>query len=143
MDYAWLLFGIISAVFASLVAIFAKVGLQGVDTNVATAVRAVVMALFLIIVIIVQGKFHGIRSVVADDRALLFIVLSGVVGALSWLFYFLALKTAKVSQVVPIDRLSVVFALALAFFFLGEKISWKAGVGAAMVVAGGILIALG
>ena len=101
------------------------------------------MAVFLVGLIIVQGKLHDIQPILENSKALLYIVLSGIAGAISWLFYFVALKNAKVSQIVPIDRMSVVFALLLAFFILGEKISLKAGIGAALVVAGGILIALG
>ena len=143
MEYVWIIFALLSAVAASLVAIFGKIGLQGLDTNTATAIRAVIMAVFLIGVIVVQGKLENIAPILADHKALFYIVLSGVAGALSWLFYFVALKSAKVSQVVPIDRLSVVFALLLAFFLLGEKISLKAAIGAALVVVGGVLIALG
>lgn len=143
MEYSWLLFALLSAATASLVALFGKIGLQGIDSNTATTVRAVIMAAFLVIVIIVQGKLSNVSTIFSNHKALFFIVLSGVAGATSWLFYFLALKLGKVSQVVPIDRLSVVFALVLAFFFLSEKISLKVGIGAALVTAGGILIALG
>jgi transporter family protein len=143
MDYVWIIFALLSALAASLVAIFGKIGLQGIDANTATTIRAVVMALFLIGLILIQGKLHDIRPILLNSKALFYIILSGIVGALSWLFYFFALKNAKVSQIVPIDRMSVVFALLLAFFILGENISLKAGIGAALVVVGGILIALG
>ncbi len=143
MDYMWLLFALLSAVFAALVALFGKIGLQGIDTNTATAIRAVIMALFLIGVILVQGKFKDISPILQNSKALLFIVLSGIAGALSWLFYFVAIKMGEVSKVVPIDRLSVVFALILALIFLGEHISLKVGIGAALITAGAILIALG
>jgi bacterial/archaeal transporter family protein len=143
MDYLWLVFALLSAVTAALVALFGKLGLQGVDSNTATAIRAVIMALFLVGVILIQGKLKDVHSVLSNSKALLFIVLSGVAGALSWLCYFLALKYGKVSQVVPIDRLSIVFAIALAALFLGEKLSLKAGIGAALVTAGAILIAMG
>lgn len=143
MEYAWLIFALLSAIFASLVAIFGKVGLEGLDANTATAVRAVIMAVFLIGVIIVQGKLGNISTILGNHKALTFIILSGIAGALSWLFYFVALQGAKVSQIVPIDRLSVVFAMVLALLFLGEQISVKAGIGAAMIVTGGILVALG
>ncbi len=143
MDYIWIVYALLSALAASLVAIFGKIGLQGIDTNTATTIRAVIMALFLIGLILVQGKLHDIKPILLNNKALLYIIFSGLAGALSWLFYFIALKNAKVSQVVPIDRMNIVFALLLAFFILGEKISMKAGIGTALVVAGGILIALG
>ena len=143
MDYVWIIYALLSALAASLVAIFGKIGLQGIDTNTATTIRAVIMAFFLIGLILIQGKLHDIKPILLNSKALLYIVFSGIAGALSWLFYFIALKNAKVSQVVSLDRMSIVFALLLAFFILGEKISLKAGIGAALIVVGGILIALG
>ncbi|HUW21157.1 MAG TPA: EamA family transporter [Candidatus Bathyarchaeia archaeon] len=143
MDFAWIVFALLSALTAALVAVFGKIGLEGIDTNTATAIRAVVMALFLIGLTLFQGKLDEVNSILTNSKALTYIVLSGIVGALSWLFYFIALKNAKVSQVVPIDRLSIVFALVLAFLILGEKISLKAGIGAALIVVGGLLVALG
>jgi len=143
MAYAWIIYALLSALGAALVAIFGKIGLQGIDTNTATTIRAIVMALFLIILILVQGKLHDIKPILMNSKALFYIVISGIAGALSWLFYFVALKSAKVSQIVPLDRMSVIFALILAFFILGEKITIKTGFGALLVVVGGILIALG
>ena len=143
MDYVWIIYALLSALAASLVAIFGKIGLQGIDTNTATTIRAVIMALFLIGLILIQGKLHDVKPILLNSKALTYIIFSGIAGALSWLFYCIALKSAKVSQVVPIDRMSLVFALLLAFFILGEKISVKAGIGAALIVVGGILIALG
>ncbi len=139
----WVIFALLSAFFAALVAIFGKIGLQGVDTNTATAIRAVIMAAFLFVLILFQGKFHDIKPIIENNKAFFYIILSGIAGALSWLFYFVALKGAKVSQIVPVDRLSVVFALLLAVIFLGETINWKVGLGAGLIVAGGILVALG
>jgi len=143
MEYLWLIFALLSAFTAALVAIFGKIGLADVDANTATAIRAIIMALFLIGLIAVQGKFAEISNIFSNHKALLFIILSGIAGAASWLFYFIALKGAKVWQVVPIDRLSIVFAILMAFFLLGEKISLKAAIGAALMVAGGIIVALG
>ncbi|AAM84834.1 EamA family transporter [Yersinia pestis] len=139
----WLIYALLSALSASLVAIFGKIGLQHLDANTATAVRAVVMALFLVGVVVVQGKFNLVGTVLADKKALLFIVLSGVAGALSWLFYFMAIKNGTVSQVAPIDKLSVVFAVLLAFILFGEKISLVAGLGVALITAGALMVALG
>lgn len=143
MNYLWLIFGLLSALFASLVAIFGKIGLKGIDTNVATAIRAVIMALFLIVVVAFQGRLNKVREILTDKKAILFIVLSGVAGAMSWLFYFLALKNGKVQQVAPIDRLSVVFAIVLAAIFLGEKISFYTAIGVLLIAAGSIFVALG
>ena len=138
-----LIYALLSAFTASLVAIFGKIGLQQLDANTATAVRAVVMALFLVGVVLAQGKFNLIGGVLADKKALLFIILSGVAGALSWLFYFMAIKHGNVSQVAPIDKLSVVFAVILAVILFGEKISLLASLGVALITAGALLVALG
>ncbi|QHB33416.1 EamA family transporter [Yersinia canariae] len=139
----WLIYALLSALSASLVAIFGKIGLQHLDANTATAVRAVVMALFLVGVVVIQGKFNLVGTVLADKKALLFVILSGVAGALSWLFYFMAIKNGNVSQVAPIDKLSVVFAVILAFILFGEKISLIAGLGVALITAGALMVALG
>ncbi|MCL6362936.1 EamA family transporter [Pectobacterium carotovorum subsp. carotovorum] len=140
---SWLIYALLSAVCAAMVAIFGKIGLQNLDANTATAIRAVIMALFLVGVVVAQGKLALVGEVIANKKALLFIVLSGVAGALSWLFYFVALKNGNVAQVAPIDKLSVVFAVALAVILLGEKISLMAGTGVALISVGALLVALG
>ncbi|WP_229015581.1 MULTISPECIES: EamA family transporter [Photorhabdus] len=122
---------------------FGKIGLQNLDANTATAIRAVIMALFLVGVVVVQGKLHLVSEILANRKALLFIVLSGVAGALSWLFYFLAIKNGNVSQVTPIDKLSVVFAVILAVILFGEKISLMTAGGVALITAGALMVALG
>ncbi len=142
MEYLWIVFALLSAATAALVGIFGKIGLAGIDTNTATAIRAVIMALFLFLVILGEGKLSKVSEIISNKSAMYYIVLSGIAGALSWLFYFLALKMGKVSQVVPIDRLSIVFAIILAAIFLGEKLSWKVGIGTALMAAGAIVIAL-
>ena len=135
----WFIFALLSAVFAALVAIFGKMGLQGIDSTTATAARAVIMAIFTVGFAVALNKtsLQGI-----DAKSWLFIALTGVFGALSWLAYFYALKMGDVSKVAPIDRTSVLFALVLAFIFLGEKITVKTVLGAIAIVVGTILIAL-
>jgi transporter family protein len=140
---AWLAFGLLSAASAALVAVFGKAGLRDVDANVATAIRAVVMVVFLAVVVAAEGKLGRVGQVLANRRAMTFIVLSGVAGATSWLFYFLALQHGKVSQVAPIDKLSVVFATIVAVAFLKERIGFTSGLGVALIAAGAILVALG
>ncbi|QTF09351.1 EamA family transporter [Brenneria izadpanahii] len=140
---SWLIYALLSALCAALVAIFGKIGLQNLDANSATAIRAVVMALFLVGVVVVQGKTALVSEIIANKKALMFILLSGVAGAMSWLFYFVALKNGNVAQVAPIDKLSVVFAVVLAVLLLGEKISLMAGAGVALISAGALLVALG
>ncbi|OCG16829.1 hypothetical protein A9G24_03835 [Gilliamella sp. App6-5] len=139
---AWLIYALLSAIAAACVAILGKIGLQHLDANTATAIRAIVMAIFLVGVVAIQGKLNLINTFFNDKKALLIIVLSGIAGALSWLFYFMAIKEGKVSQVAPIDKLSVVFAVVFAAVLFGEKISLLAGVGVAMIAVGAILVAL-
>lgn len=139
---AWLIYALLSAISAAAVAILGKIGLQHLDANTATAIRAVVMAIFLVGVVVVQGKLQLIQTFVQDKKAIFVIVLSGIAGALSWLFYFMAIKVGKVSQVAPIDKLSVVFAVLFAIVLFGEKISIWAGVGVALIAIGAILVAL-
>jgi transporter family protein len=138
----WLLYALLSAGSAALVSIFGKVGLQGIDSNAATAVRSIIMAVFLVGVVAVQGHLGSLSTVFADKKALLFIALSGIAGATSWLFYFLALKAGKVSQVAPIDKLSVVFAVILAMLIFGERVSLLHGIAIALIALGGIIIAV-
>lgn len=139
---AWLIYALLSAISAAFVAILGKIGLQHLDANTATAIRAIVMAIFLVGVVAVQGKLNLINTFFNDKKALLIIALSGIAGALSWLFYFMAIKDGKVSQVAPIDKLSVLFAVVLAAVLFGEKISFLSGVGVVMIAAGAILVAL-
>ncbi|PLT35086.1 EamA family transporter [Bacillus sp. V5-8f] len=138
----WLLYAILAAVSAALVSIFGKIGLQNIDANTATAVRALIMAIFLIVVVAYEGNLSKIPDIVADRKTFFFIILSGVAGATSWLFYFLALKVGKVSQVAPIDKLSVVIATIIAVIFFGEKLSLLNGLGVALIAIGVVLTAL-
>jgi hypothetical protein len=142
-DYLWLFYAGLSAVAAALVSIFGKIGLQGLDANTATTVRSVVMALFLIGVMVVQRNFSHLGEVLSNRRALLYIILSGTAGALSWLFYFVALKYGRVSQVAPVDKLSVVLAAVLAVVFLGESLSPLGLAGILLITAGVVCVAFG
>ncbi|MEM5768662.1 MAG: EamA family transporter [Bacillota bacterium] len=144
MKHLWLIFSLLSALTASLVPIFGKIGLQTVDANTATAVRSVIMAAFLVLLILLRGGTAGqVMPIIADYKIMLYITLSGVAGALSWLFYFLALKYGKVSQVAPIDKLSVALATIIAVLFFGEKLSPVSGTGIALILAGAVLVAWG
>ena len=139
---AWLVYALLSALCAAFVSIFGKVGLMGLDSSAATAVRAAIMALFLMGVVVAEGHAADLPQVFADRKALAFVALSGIAGALSWLFYFLALKDGAVTQVAPIDKLSVVFAVVLAAIIFGEKVSLTHGIAIAMIAAGGLLLAI-
>lgn len=136
----WIIYGLLSAIFAGAVAILGKIGLKNVDSTLATSLRSVVMAIFLVTVSLSLGKFSNIHTV--DNKALFFIIASGIAGALSWLFYFFALKLGPASGVSAIDRTSAVFVLILAILFLGESLTWMKALGALFIVGGAILMIL-
>lgn len=136
----WILFALLSAVFAALVAIFGKIGIKDVDSTLATTVRAVIMAGFLVVTSFFLGKADLLKTI--DNKALLFIAFSGIAGALSWLFYFFAIKNGPVSGVAALDRLSVVFVLVFAVLILGDHFTWKSGLGAALLTVGAILMSI-
>ncbi|KKW22313.1 MAG: hypothetical protein UY71_C0002G0005 [Parcubacteria group bacterium GW2011_GWB1_52_7] len=138
----WLLFAFLSAIAAAGVAIFAKLGLQTIDSTLATTVRSVIMAGFLVIVSFLLKKFDGFSLTSFSSREWILIALAGIAGALSWLFYFFALKQGFASRVAAIDRLSLVFVVVLAAVFLGETLGWKSALGALLMVAGALLITL-
>lgn len=139
MVSTWIIYALLSAACAALVAILGKIGLGHVDTTMATTVRSIVMALVLVLATFSLGKFDLTKI---DGRALLFIILSGLASALSWFFYFSALKNGPATAVAALDRLSVVFVLILAILFLGEALTWKTALGAILVSVGAILLAL-
>ena len=134
----WIAYALLAALFAALVAVLGKVGLKEVDATLATAVRAVVMAGFLVTAALVLGKASKLGEI--SQRSFLVIVLSGAAGAASWLFYFLALRDGSATGVAALDRLSVVLVFVLAVVFLGETFTPKAALGAVLVVAGAILL---
>lgn len=137
----WLAYALLSALFAGLVGILGKLGVQGVDSSLATALRALVMAAVMGAIVGALGTWRQVGSV--PKGALLFIALSGLAGALSWVFYFKALQIGQAAQVAPIDRLSGVVTLVLAILLLGEKVSPMVIGGSILMVIGGLLVARG
>ena len=138
----WIIYAFLSAIFAALVAIFGKVGLNNVDSTLATTVRSIIMAVFLILVTVtmVATKKTDLNFSSFSGKAWLFITLSGIAGALSWLFYFLAIKLGLVGPVAAIDRTSIIFVVVLSALFLGEAFTWRAGLGALFIAIGAFLI---
>jgi bacterial/archaeal transporter family protein len=137
----WLIYALLSAVFAGLVGIFGKLGVRDVDSTLATTVRAVIMALGLSLLVAVRGNFSDIKNI--DAKGWLFIVLAGAAGAASWLFYFRALQLGDAVQVAPIDKLSIVITILLAALFLGESLTWGIGLGALLILIGSLLVVRG
>lgn len=137
-----LIYASLAALFAALVAIFGKIGLSGIDATLATTVRGIIMAVFLFFTAFFLGKLSVATVSAIPEKAWLFIALSGIAGALSWLFYFAAIQGGTTSTVVAIDKLSVVLVVILAGFFLGEGFTTVTLIGAALMTVGAILIAL-
>src|SRR3989344_2053508 len=138
----WFLYAFLSAISAAAVAIFAKLGLSNIDSTLATTVRSIIMAGFLVLVSFFLRKFEGFGFSSFGGKQWLLIVLAGIAGAVSWLFYFLALQKGAASKVAAIDRLSIVFVVILAAIFLWETFGWKSALGGLFMVAGALLITL-
>ncbi|MCC8062633.1 MAG: EamA family transporter [Rikenellaceae bacterium] len=136
----WKFYALLSAVFAALTAILAKVGVKGVNSNLATAIRTAVILLITWGIVIFSG--HLREAKILSRHNLLFLVLSGVATGLSWLFYFKALQEGDASKVAPIDKLSVAITIILGIVVLGEPADPKTLVGGALIVAGSIVIIL-
>lgn len=130
----WVIYAILSAFFASLVAIFGKIGVKNVDSNLAVAIRTVVIVFFAWGIVLIQGNFSELFKI--SKQSYVFIVLSAIATGLSWLFYYKALQLGEVSRVAPIDKLSILLTIILAFIFLGEKPTFGN-------ITGGILVTLG
>ena len=138
---SWLMFALGSAFFAGLTAILGKLGVAGMNSNLATLIRTVVILFVTAAIVSVRSEWQWPTNVA--NRALVFLVLSGVATGLSWLCYYRALQLAPASLVAPIDKLSVAFAIALGVLVLGEPFTWPVAVGGGLVVAGALVIAMG
>jgi transporter family protein len=130
----WIVYSLLAAVFASLVAILAKIGIEGVNSNLAVAIRTVVVLVMAWLIVFVTGKHSGVAEI--TQKSWIFLILSGIATGLSWLCYYRALQIGDASKVVPIDKLSIVFTMVLAFVILGETASWKTVLGGLLIVAG-------
>nr|WP_305098586.1 EamA family transporter [Croceibacterium sp. D39] len=139
MFASWQFWALSSAVFAALTAILAKVGVEGIDSDLATFFRTIIVAGALAILLALTGKFSGEQSM--TRRAMLFLTLSGLATGASWLCYFRALSIGEAAQVAPVDKLSVVLVAVLGVLLLGERLSAYGWLGVALVTSGGILIA--
>ena len=136
----WFLFAIMSAVFAALTSILAKIGIDGVDTNLATAVRTAVVVIMSWGMVFLTNAQGGIMEI--SKRSWVFLILSGLATGASWLCYYKALQLGEVSKVVPIDKLSVVITLILAFVFLHEQFTVKSFIGCVLISAGTLIMVL-
>lgn len=134
----WKTYAILSAIFAALTAIFAKIGIRDVNSNLATAIRTVVILMITWGIVIAGGHIKEVKTL--SQNTWLFLVLSGVATGLSWLFYFKAIQIGPVSKVAPIDKLSVVITILLSCIFLKEELSLKVIIGGLLIAAGSIVM---
>ena len=136
----WAIFAILSAIFAALTSILAKVGIEGINSNLATAVRTIVVVLMAWFMVFITGNQNGIVDI--SKKSWIFLILSGLATGASWLCYYKALQLGEVSKVVPIDKLSIVITIILAFIFLGEQITLKTLIGCCLIVTGTFIMIL-
>ena len=136
----WFVFAVLSAVFAALTSILAKVGIEGVNSNLATAIRTVVVLIMAWGMVFLTNTQGGISDI--SKKSWLFLILSGLATGASWLCYYRALQIGEASKVVPIDKLSVVITLVLAFVFLHEKITTNSLIGCILIALGTVLMVL-
>lgn len=134
----WWLYALLSALFAALTAIFAKIGVSAVNSNLATAIRTIIILIMAWGIVLARGEAKGLGSL--SKHNLLFLVLSGIATGLSWIFYFKALQLGKVSQVAPVDKLSVALTITLSVIFLHEALTLKTAVGALLIIGGTLVL---
>ena len=136
----WFIFAILSAIFAALTSILAKIGIEGVNSNLATAVRTIVVVLMAWLMVFVTGSQNGFMDI--SKKSWIFLILSGLATGTSWLCYYKALQIGEASKVIPIDKLSIVITVALAFLFLGEQITLKTLIGCSLIAVGTFVMIL-
>ena len=134
----WWIYALLSAFFAALTAIFAKVGLENVNSNLATAIRTIVVLVLIWLIVFFRNEYKGIGEL--SQRNWIFLGISGLATGLSWIFYFKALQKGEVSKVAGVDKLSLAVTIILAILFLGETLTWKTAVGAVLIIAGTLFL---
>jgi len=136
----WLLFAILSAIFAALTSILAKIGIEGVNSNLATAIRTVVVVIMAWLMVFLTHAQSGLTEI--SKKSWIFLILSGLATGASWLCYYRALQTGEASKVVPIDKMSIVITLIFAFVFLHEEFTAKSLIGCILITAGTLVMVL-
>ena len=136
----WMVFAILSAVFAALTSILAKVGIEGVPSNLATGIRTIVVVAMSWVMVFVTNQQGGIADI--SRKSWIFLILSGLATGACWLCYYRALQIGEASKVVPIDKMSVVLTLIMAFVFLHEQFTWKSAVGSVLITVGTLIMVL-
>jgi bacterial/archaeal transporter family protein len=136
----WWVYALLSALFASLTAIFAKIGISGVNSDLATAIRTIIILIMAWGIVFFRGEGKGLQHL--SRFSLIFLILSGMATGLSWIFYFKALQMGKVSQVAPVDKLSVALTIILSVVFLHEALTIKTAIGASLIIVGTLVLIL-
>ena len=134
----WWIYALLSAFFAALTAIFAKVGVENVKSNLATAIRTVVVLVMIWMIVFFRNEYKAIGEL--SQRNWIFLTISGFATGFSWIFYFKALQMGEVSKVAGIDKLSLALTIIFAVIFLGETLTWKTAVGATLIIAGTLFL---
>ncbi|MGG7096136.1 EamA family transporter [Clostridium sardiniense] len=136
----WIIYAIMSAVFAAITSIFAKIGINGINSNLATAIRTIVVLILAWGIVFTTGTHKDIKNI--SNKSMLFLILSGLATGLSWLFYYKAIQMGQVTSVVAIDKLSIIITIVLAFFILNEQITVKSIFGGILIAAGTLIMVL-
>lgn len=136
----WYIYALLSALFAALTAIFAKLGVANINSNLATGIRTVVILLMIGIIVLVRGEVKGLNTL--SKQNIFFLVISGIATGLSWLFYFKALQLADVSKVAPVDKLSVALVIILSAIFLKEALTIRTVIAAILIISGTIVLVI-
>ena len=134
----WVVYAVMAAIFASMVAILAKIGIDGIDSNLATAIRTVIVLIFTWLIVVLTVPLGSVKTLTAKNWT--FLVLSGIATGLSWLCYFRAVQLGDVSRVAPIDKMSVALTIILAFVILGDPVSLQVLIGGGLIVAGSLVM---
>lgn len=136
----WFIYAILSAVFAALTSILAKIGIENVNSNLATAIRTVVVLILAWGIVFITGSFKGIKNI--SNTSMIFLIFSGLATGLSWLFYYKAIQMGQVTKVIAIDKLSIIITVVMAFFILNEEVTIKTIGGGILIFIGTLLMAL-
>ena len=136
----WIFYAILSALFAAITSIFAKIGISGVNSNLATAIRTIVVLILAWAIVFITGSHREIKNI--SSKSMLFLILSGLATGLSWLFYYKAIQMGNVTSVVAIDKLSIIITIVLAFFILNEQLTIKSVVGGILIASGTLFMVL-
>lgn len=136
----WFFYAILSALFAAITSIFAKIGISGISSNLATAIRTIVVLILAWAIVFITGSHREIKNI--SSRSMLFLILSGLATGLSWLFYYKAIQMGNVTSVVAIDKLSIIITIVLAFFILNEQLTFKSVIGGILIASGTLFMVL-